>query len=212
MISSIPTDRRFAFVGLKIEFDPHDRVSMEAWFNLAHRVEFLSLDAGSELQSQHTSSQFIYFLANGIAREFFVRPNGQETNRAFHRPFTVVGSLDSYKRTVNNHSNIQLLNSGHVYRLSCQKLIQLMEQFPELHTWYRLNVFRTSAQVQNRLADLLAKKPDQRLTEFVDQSPDLLREVSAHHLANFLDVPSVVVSIVKKRALAQTKQIEEAYC
>lgn len=199
MDANASLEKRFDFVGMKIDFDPNDRLSMETWFNVSHQINFETLASGAELQSYTRPSQNIYFLASGIAREYALRPDGVEINRAFHRPHTVLGSLDSYNNKTNNASSIQLITLGEVFSISCEKLAQLMESHHDLRTWYRLIICRQGANLQNRLSDMLSKDESQRLQEFVAESPDLVRTVPTQHLSNYLGVPSVVVNLVKKK-------------
>lgn len=199
MDANTSLERRFDFVGMKVEFDPRDRLSMDSWFSLSHQVVFQPLKAGDELQSHRSCSDTIYFLTEGVAREFSPRGDGIDVNRAFHRPYAVIGSLDSYNQHKNNSGTIQMVTDGEAFAISCAKLWAIMREQHDLRTWYRLAMCRNGAQMQTRLANLLSKNESQRLQEFAEESPDLVRAVPTQHLSNYLDVPSVVVNLVKKR-------------
>ncbi len=191
------------FIGLKYAFDPDQRLKMSSWIELADAVDCIELESGSELQEKGRCTDHIYFLVDGYAREYSKHQNGNEVSRAFYQAKAVIGALSSYQNSIVNKSSIQMLTQGKLYRIPCDRFEQLTSRCDDLEYWYRLIMSRACLQLQNRLSSLLAKDHSQRLIEFVAQSPELVQAVPTQHLSTYLDIPSVIINIVKKHVSRQ---------
>lgn len=192
------------FATLKNTFDPQDKISLTAWFALSEAVEAVHANNGLYLQVQGLTPDYIYFLSEGIAREFAEKPDGSELNRAFHQGPSVVGSLSSFKNDRGNASSISMMTEGKLFRISCSEFLAIIENHHDLDHWYLLAMSRNSLQLQNRLQDLLQKDRDERLHIFVSENPDLAAKIPTKHIASYLDVPAVVVNIVKRKFIQES--------
>ncbi|MGH1471075.1 MAG: Crp/Fnr family transcriptional regulator [Cellvibrionaceae bacterium] len=193
------------FATLKSSFDPQNKISLSAWFALSESIEAVHANNGLYLQVQGIVPDHIYFLADGIAREFADKNDGSELNRAFHRGPSVIGALSSFKNHRGNASSISMMTEGKLYRISCQAFLNILEKHHDLDHWYLLAMSRNSLQLQNRLQDLLQKNQDERLHIFVSENPDLAAQIPTKHIASYLDVPAVVVNIVKRKFINETR-------
>ncbi len=192
------------FATLKSFFDHQNKISLSAWFALSEIIEAIPADSDLYVQSQGVVPDYIYFLSEGIAREFAERPDGSELNRAFHSGPAVLGSLSSFKNERPNASSISMVTEGRLFRVSCHSFMQILEIHHDLDHWYLLAMSRNSLLLQNRIQELLQKGQDERLHSFVAEHPELTAEVPTKHLANYLDVPDVVVNIVKRKFIKES--------
>ena len=192
------------FATLKSSFDRQNKISLSAWFALSEIIEAVPAYSDLYLQTQGIVPDYVYFLSEGIAREFAEKPNGSELNRAFHRGPAVLGSLSSYKNERGNASSISMMNEGRLFRASCHSFMHILEKHHDLDHWYILAMSRNSLLLQNRLQGLQQKGQDERLRSFVAEFPELTAEIPTKHLANYLDVPDVVVNIVKRKFIKES--------
>lgn len=192
----IPSD--VCFAALKREFDAKVRLSASTWHELAKQVEEIKVSTTEVLHEQGDISRWIYFLTEGVAKEF-VQGKASAVNRAFYMAPSLIGSQYNFRNNSRHHSSVAMVGSGKVFRIECEKFERLLQAREDLNRWYALTMSHVCLQQQQRLRALLQKGQDERLEDFCQEYAQLVTALPAEDIASYLDLPQIVVSIVKRK-------------
>ncbi|GAB1261789.1 Crp/Fnr family transcriptional regulator [Aurantivibrio plasticivorans] len=198
------------FATMKSLFDSKAKLSISSWLSLTKKSEAVELSRGSTLQQIYFNVSHIYFLTSGVAQEFIELESGKNIIRAFHMAPAVVGNLSDYKRHSISRHNVTMIEEGSAMRIPCQTLIDLMSECPDLERWFLINMSQALLKHQHRLQSLLQLENEQRLEAFFSDQPELASTLSSQHISEYLNVPAVIVNIVRKGYKKASKQREHS--
>lgn len=159
----------------------------------------------TELQEIGQPALIHYFIISGIARLYYITPEGKELNKGFYDENSMVGNLSALILNEPSRFAIETLESSIVIELDLKSFRELAYSN---EGWLR--VFNYCCQMmlvrnERREAELLTMSAKQRFLQFVRNFPGHLDRIPQYHVASYLGITPVALSKYKKQWLQDHK-------
>jgi CRP-like cAMP-binding protein len=168
---------------------------LAAWLALPRR----SVDAGAVLQTVGNSPGVVWFVEQGLLRDFFLNADGLERNCAFHTELEWAGLPPPHGAPAVATFSIDALERSRVVELSHAALASWLQQRPELRVTLTDALLVNLMASSRRESALLMDSAEQRYTQFLAEHPAVVDRVALHHVASYLGITSVALSRVRRR-------------
>ncbi|BAN46980.1 Crp/Fnr family transcriptional regulator [Metapseudomonas resinovorans] len=140
-----------------------------------------------------------YVILSGVARYYYLSPEGRQWNKSFFREGQLIGSLSAHLKQQPCRYNIAAVERCRLAALPLSLFAQLGERFPQLVQMQELMVRRIMLRNEDREALLLTSNGEQRYQWLVENEPWLVQRVPQYHLASYLAMDPVTFSRVKRK-------------
>ncbi len=140
-----------------------------------------------------------YVILSGVARYYYLSPEGRQWNKAFFREGQLIGSLSAYLKQQPCTYNIAAVERCRLASLPLAIQDQYGERFPQLLQMQHLMVRQIMLRNEDREALLLTRNVEQRYQWLLENEPWLLDRVPQYHLASYLGMDPVSYSRVKRK-------------
>lgn len=186
-------------------FDNLVGLEKDDWQLMLPALSVKSLKKETVLQEIGQPALKHYFIISGMARLYYITPEGKELNKGFYDENSMVGSLSALILNEPSRFAIETLEPGVVIELD-------LKSFRELayanQGWLR--VFNYCCQMmlirnERREAELLTMSARQRFQQFIRNFPDHLDRIPQYHVASYLGITPVALSRYKKQWLQDHK-------
>ncbi|NWL79742.1 Crp/Fnr family transcriptional regulator [Pseudomonas taiwanensis] len=140
-----------------------------------------------------------YVILSGVARYYYLSPEGRQWNKTFFREGQLIGSLSAYLKQQPCTYNIAAVERCRLASLPLAIQDQYGERFPQLLQMQHLMVRQIMLRNEDREALLLTRNVEQRYQWLLENEPWLLDRVPQYHLASYLGMDPVSFSRVKRK-------------
>ncbi|SDF20339.1 cAMP-binding domain of CRP or a regulatory subunit of cAMP-dependent protein kinases [Mucilaginibacter pineti] len=151
------------------------------------------------LLSAGTICRNIYFVNKGCLRIFNTDNEGQEHNILFNPPNWWAVDIASFSGQTPAFYNIGALEDTDVFYLSYSILEELYTQVPKLERFFRIMTQNGFYLYQQRITSNLSKTAEERYELFQKQYPRLEQRIAQKHIASYLGITPVFLSMIRKR-------------
>jgi CRP-like cAMP-binding protein len=141
----------------------------------------------------------LYFVTKGCLRLFQSHENGEETNILFCPENWWASDVMSFSRGVPSSNSIAALEATEAISIKANDLEDLYIQIPKLERFFRILYQNGFSLYQRRLTLALSTSAELRYELFTKQYPGLSNRISQKHIAAYLGVTPVFLSILRKR-------------
>lgn len=141
----------------------------------------------------------IYFVASGCLRIFQQHEDGTETSILFCPENWWACDIISFSQEQPSAFAIEALEDGSVIAINARDLEELYVQIPKLERFFRILFQNGFALYQRRLALALSSSAEIRYGLFSKQYPTLVNRIAQKHVASYLGITPVFLSIIRKR-------------
>ncbi len=187
---------------------------MRAAFELVEPLDDQSWGEASELfvLNRYTKKQQIFsigdesdqvrFLISGIARYYYLSPQGKERNKSFAKPFGAVTSLPTLIDDTPATFSAQALSECICLSISYRQIQKLNDNY---HCWARLclRIFEKLALSKDvRIAELLMCSATERYLIFLEEYAQLVELIPNYHIASYLGITEVALSRIRNKLLS----------
>ncbi len=150
------------------------------------------------LKANQTSTS-LYFVSKGCLRMYFIRENGDEKTTYFALEHWWIADFLSF--TLNQPSSfyIQAVEKSEVYELAKDNQERLLEAFPYLERYFRLNLQRAYGAAQYRIKYQFAFNKEDTYLHFKSLYPQFVQRVPQYMLASFLGLTPEYLSELRKK-------------
>lgn len=153
------------------------------------------------LQAIGEKSTHHYFIVEGLARFYYITPDGRELNKGFYKSNHIIGGLSAVILNEPCRFAIETLEPSVLVEMD---LAGIRACAAELPAWQRLNLYSCQMMLirnERREAELLTLTAKQRFLQFVRNFPDLLERIPQYHIASYLGITPVALSRYKQQWL-----------
>ncbi|GLZ84575.1 hypothetical protein Pres01_06260 [Metapseudomonas resinovorans] len=140
-----------------------------------------------------------YVILAGVARYYYLSPEGRQWNKTFFREGQLIGSLSAYLKQQPCTYNIAAVERCRLASLPLAIQDQYGKRFPQLLQMQHLMVRQIMLRNEDREALLLTRNGEQRYQWLLENEPWLLDRVPQYHLASYLGMDPVSFSRVKRK-------------
>ncbi len=141
----------------------------------------------------------IYFVTKGCLRIFQNHPDGSETSVLFCPKNWWACDIISFSQGLPSVYSIEALEDTEINFISSTHLEELYNELPKLERFFRILFQNGFALYQARLTLALSSSAEVRYALFRKQYPTLMNRIAQKHIASYLGITPVFLSIIRKR-------------
>jgi CRP-like cAMP-binding protein len=153
----------------------------------------------TELLSEGAICKNIYFVNKGCLRVFSMDDAGEEHNILFCPENWWCNDMASFSGQSPAFYTISALEDTEVFYLSYQVLENLYVKVPKLERFFRILIQNGFYLYQQRVTSNLSKTAEERYALFQQQYPKLETRIAQKHIASYLGITPVFLSMIRKR-------------
>lgn len=139
------------------------------------------------------------FLLSGCMRTFKLNEQGEEQVMQFGIEDWWVGDLYSFLTQTPASYSIDALEDTDVAQITKENLDKLYEQVPKFDRFFRLILQNAFIAQQDRIHQNLSLTAEERYEEFVRRYPQLEQRVAQKHIASYLGITPVFLSMLRRK-------------
>lgn len=140
-----------------------------------------------------------FAILSGVARYYYLSPEGRQWNKTFFREGQLIGSLSAHLKQQPCTYNIAAVERCRLASLPLAILAQHGQRYPQLLEMQELMVRQIMLRNEDREAMLLTRNGEQRYQWLLEAEPWLLDRVPQYQLASYLGMDPVSFSRVKRK-------------
>jgi CRP-like cAMP-binding protein len=175
-------------------------VADDDWALLAPLVTAATFARGSALLRPGDPARNVFFVLDGLLREFFVDDQGRTSTRRFGRAGDFSGSLADLLSGRPALSAIEAVEDTEVLQVPWARFEDLAQQRPAFERAVRRMTEALYLQKTIREHEMIAQRADERYRRFREANPDLEARVPQHHVASYLGITPVHLSRLRAAA------------
>ncbi|WP_394774802.1 Crp/Fnr family transcriptional regulator [Flavobacterium sp.] len=179
----------------------HIQLEIAEETQLKSKLHFKIISKNEALLTAGNPCRNIYFVNKGCLRIYQNHKNGEETNILFCPENWWASDINSFSLGLPATYSIDALENSEVIYIDLKDLEELYIQIPKLERFFRILFQNGFALYQNRLTLALSTSAEIRYALFNKQYPMLHKRISQKHIASYLGITPVFLSIIKKRAI-----------
>lgn len=165
-----------------------------------------SLDRGAQLLRAGDRARDVHVVIEGLLREYYVMPDGNERTKSFVAKHQVAGSLPDLLSGEPSRAYIVAEETTRVLVVDYAALRALHEPYP---SWAQLDaemIRRLLLTKTQREYELLALDAEQRYDVFRRRFPGVEDRVAARHVASYVGITPVHLSRLRRNRRAQANR------
>jgi CRP-like cAMP-binding protein len=140
----------------------------------------------------------IYFVSRGCLRMFYTDKEGLEHNICFYPENWWSCDIVSFFKEKPTVNAIQALEDSEVYYMSLYQLEELFLEIPKFERFFRILTQNGFDLYQKRITSSLSKTAEERYLEFRKRYPGLESRIAQKHIATYLGITPVFLSMMRK--------------
>lgn len=140
----------------------------------------------------------LYFLEQGALRGFY-NLDGKEVTHWFGFENDFVTSFHSFSTQQPAVENIQLLEGSLLWAISKDRLMRLLQEYPELERVLRIAYEKYYIRLEERFVNAHFKTATERYQSLLEQAPHMISRVPLGVIASFLGISQETLSRIRAR-------------
>jgi CRP-like cAMP-binding protein len=140
----------------------------------------------------------IYFVNKGCLRMYHTDKDGQEHNLCFYPENWWACDIVSFFKAKRATNSIQALEDTEVCYFNLPALERLFTEVPRFERFFRILTQNGFDMFQRRVTSNLSKTAEQRYRQFRRHYPGLEQRISQKHIASYLGITAVFLSMMRK--------------
>lgn len=141
----------------------------------------------------------LYFVNKGCLRIYYTDQDGGEHNLSFSPENWWAVDIASFSGQYPAFYSINALEDTEVFYLSYDALENLYLQIPKFERFFRILTQNGYSLYQRRITSNLSKNAEERYRQFQQQYPYLEQRITQKHIASYLGITPVFLSMLRKR-------------
>jgi len=158
-----------------------------------------SLRKKQTLLKEGSVCKYLYFVAQGCLRMFFVKDNGVEQTTHFAIENWWLADYFSFLQQQPTEFNIQAVEPTHLLAISYPNYERLLQQVPQMEKYFRYIHQRESAAAQRRIKYLYSLSKEELYHSFNDSFPEFIQRVPQYLVASYLGITPEYLSELRKK-------------
>lgn len=141
------------------------------------------------------------FIISGCLRTYSIDENGFEHTLTFAIEDWWTGDLLSFLTETPSFYNIIALENTEILQITKIDLDKLYLEVPKLERYFRLLIQNAYVSQQQRINQNLSQTAEQRYLEFIGKHSTFLQRISQKHIASYLGITPVFLSMLRKKLI-----------
>lgn len=166
---------------------------------LLEHIEYRHVLKNENIVNTGEHANEIYFVTKGCLRIYQTTEKGEDINILFCPEDWWACEIISFSQQRSSQFSIQALENTEVVVLNSATLEKLYHQIIKLERFFRILFQNGFALYQRRLMLVLSTKAELRYELFILQYPTLINRLTQKHIASYLGITPVFLSILRKR-------------
>lgn len=163
---------------------------------LSHIIKSIHIRKNEHLQGIGHTCKTIYFLKKGLARIYYYK-DAIEITESFALENSIVLRYESLFTGRPSRKAIQVLEDSDFIAIPAIELFGLYNTHHDIERLFR-RIFESALVEQvNRIESIQFHSAEERYTELMRDSPDLIRRVALKHIASYLGITPVSLSRIR---------------
>lgn len=175
------------------------------WERLAPQLRVQRFAAGDHLQRAGEASTTVYFLSDGLVREYYLRTDGTERTRGFVRTGGFTAAYADFLLGRDADVSIQALQDTDTAGLPLRVLADLRRDDGIWEVVSRRLLEQMYLQKEKREFQFLTMSASERYTRLEEDFPGIERIVPQYHVASYLGITPVALSRIRGRLRTASK-------
>ena len=143
---------------------------------ISSHVQIKNYKAGDLLLREGMIASMSYFNVEGCVRLYYLM-DGEEKTTFFYTEDQFIISIRSFTTGVPADHYLECVEDCTLALIPYTLEKQLLQEFPKLETFARINLEQELANYQEMLSSYILSSPEQRYLNLLDHRPDLLQPV-----------------------------------
>ncbi|RAI90128.1 Crp/Fnr family transcriptional regulator [Algoriphagus yeomjeoni] len=179
-------------------FSKFPTISDEAKRAFASQLEEFEVEKGYLLEREGQISKYLYFVAVGSARSYYIRDN-RDITVSFTLDEEFVTAMHSFITRKPSYENIETMEKSKVFKISYDNLQACFLKFPELERAYRMILEQYYIVLEEQQIFTKFKTARERYLELMQYRPKVIHKASVGQIASFLDMTIETLSRIRAR-------------
>jgi CRP-like cAMP-binding protein len=144
-----------------------------------------------------------YFVVKGVLRISYLDNEGIEHNAKFAPENWWAFDIESFFGSTPAYYGIDCLEDTAVLTLAQEDHFNLLKKVPAFERFYRLMMTQSFVALQHRMTQSLSLTAEERYSQFQKKYPGLESRISQRHIASYLGITPVFLSMLRKQELVK---------
>jgi CRP-like cAMP-binding protein len=140
------------------------------------------------------TERYLYFVADGVQRVYYARPDGREATLIFTYAPSFSGIIDSLLLQQPSRYSLETLSSSFFMRTHFQQWQRQVETNPTVAGMANQAVLHALSGVMQRMTELQCFSAEEKFRTLLTRSPHVLRLIPHKYLANYLALDATTFS------------------
>jgi len=170
-----------------------------AWIAAVPHFSYRRFPAGAYMIEAGNVTTDLYFLTSGLARFYYLTPNGKQFNKSFSTNGQALSSISSLVMGAPSPFYVQALDSCECLSISYRDFLTLSDQHRD---WERLRarlLEQLAIKQERRAADFLLLSAEERYEKFLHEYAHVADSIPNYHVASYLGITEVALSRIRRR-------------
>ena len=170
---------------------------------ISSHVQIKNYKAGDLLLREGMIASMSYCNVEGCVRLYYLM-DGEEKTTFFYTEDQFIISIRSFTTGVPADHYLECVEDCTLALIPYTLEKQLLQEFPKLETFARINLEQELANYQEMLSSYILSSPEQRYLNLLNHRPDLLQRVPLYQLASYIGVKAESLSRIRRRINERT--------
>ncbi|WPR75581.1 Crp/Fnr family transcriptional regulator [Algoriphagus sp. NG3] len=179
-------------------FNKFPTTSAQAKAAFARYLEEFVVEKGFLLEKEGQVSKYLYFVAEGSARSYYIREN-RDITVSFTLDEEFVTAMHSFITRKPSYENIETMERSRVFKISHDDLEASFIEFPELEHAYRMILEQYYIVLEEHQIFNKFKTARERYLELMQYRPKVIHKASVGQIASFLDMNIETLSRIRAK-------------
>lgn len=188
-------------------------ISDEEWDIFQTHLQHLVLKKKDLFVKAGDVCNHIALITSGSVRYYDIK-DGNDITGYFSVENEMISSYKSFLTRQPSISNIQALERTELITLSHHSLQQLLDDKDlgfKMERFGRLVAEFLCCCYEDRISSFITQTPEERYLQLLTKSSSLVRRIPQHYIANYLGITPVSLSRIRRRIMAPSKRMAEAW-
>ncbi len=200
----VPAKSAGAYLALRKFIEQIFNIDDVTWQQLMDHSSFKTFNKHDTLLTANKSSGHLWFVFQGLVRNFYATKEGKEFNKSFIAAPSFCGSMAEIVTGNPSRFSIDALEETSTIAISVDWFREMSTTHSGFKTLALVLAQKLALKKEQREAELLLDDARTRYQHFLKESPHLTGRIPAYHVASYLGITEVALSRIKssiKRSL-----------
>jgi CRP-like cAMP-binding protein len=139
-----------------------------------------------------------YYIEEGIIRSYTFDFDGNDVTTAFYSKKMFACNLLSFFKRTPSKEYIQAITDCQTWYITYEDMQESFHTIPEFREFGRQNIINQFGVLHQRMLSMLQETAEQRYSDLIQSSPEVLQTVPLKHIASYLGITDTSLSRIRK--------------